>query len=67
MERLDIVPGISQMPQGTSRPGSSNIQVGSVKRQSNTSISGLEHAVEPHTSPLLQAKPVETVSFYPCI
>jgi len=31
MERLDIVPGISQMPQGTSRPGSSHIQLGLVK------------------------------------
>jgi len=28
MERLDIVPGISQMPQGTSRPGSSHIRLG---------------------------------------
>ena len=67
MERLDIVPGISQMPQGTSRPGSSHIRLGSVKPQSNTSISGLEPAVEPDTSPLLKAKPVEPVSFYPCI
>jgi hypothetical protein len=31
MESLDIVPGISQMPQGTSRPGSSDISLGSVK------------------------------------
>ena len=67
MERLDIVPGISQMPQGTSRPGSSHIQLGSVKPQSNKSIAGLEPAVEPDTSPLLKAKPVEPVSFYPCI
>jgi hypothetical protein len=41
MERLDDVPGISQMPQGTSRPGSSHIRQGSVKPQSNTSVSGL--------------------------
>jgi len=67
MERLDIVPGISQMAQGTSRPGSSHIRLSSVKPQSNTSISGLEPAVEPDTSPLLKAKPVEPVSFYPCI
>jgi len=63
MVRLDIVPGISQMPQGTSQPGSSHIRLGSVKPQSNTSISGLEPAVEPYTSPLLKAKPVEPVSF----
>jgi hypothetical protein len=67
MERLEIVPGISQMLQGTSRPGSSHIRLGSVKPQSNTSISGLEPAVELDTSPLLKAKPVEPVSFYPCI
>ena len=29
MECLDIVPGISQMPQGTSRPGSSHMSLGS--------------------------------------
>jgi hypothetical protein len=66
MERLDIVPGISQMPQGTSRPGSSHIGLHSVKPQSNTSISGLEPAIEPETSPLLKAKSVEPVSLYPC-
>jgi len=31
MESLDIVPGISQRPQGTSRPGSCHIRLGSVK------------------------------------
>jgi len=67
MERLDIVPGISQMLQRTSRPGSNHIRLGSVKLQSNTSISGLEPALEPDTSPLLKAKPVELVSFYPSI
>jgi hypothetical protein len=67
MERLDIVPGISQMPQGTSRPGSSDIRLGSVKPQSNTTMSGLQPASEPDTLPLLKAKPVEPVSFYPGI
>jgi len=67
MERLDIVPGISQMPQGTSRPGSSHIRLGSVKPQSNTTISGHEPAAVPDTLPLLKAKPVEAVSFYPCL
>jgi len=67
MERYDIVPGISQMPQGTSRPGSSRIRLGSVKPQSNTTISVLEPAAEPDTLPLLKAKPVEPVSFYPCL
>jgi hypothetical protein len=67
MERLDIFPGISEMPQGTSRPASSLIGLGSVKPQSNTSISGLEPAIEPDTSPLLKANPVEPVRFFPCI
>jgi len=67
MERLDIVPGISQMPQGTSRPGSSDIRLRSVKPQSNTTICGLEPAAEPDTLPLLKAKPIEPVSFYPCL
>jgi len=67
MERLDIVPGISQMPQGTSRPGSSHIRLGSVEPQSNTTISGLQPAAEPDTLPLLKAKPVEPGSCYPCL
>ena len=67
MERLDIVPGISWMPGGTSRPGSGHIGLGSVKPLSNTSISGLEPAVEPDTSPWRKAKPVEPVIFCHCI
>jgi hypothetical protein len=67
LERLDIVPGISQMPQGTSQPGSSHIRLGSVQPQSNMSLSGLQPAAESDTSPLLQAKSVEPVSVYPGI
>jgi len=67
VERLDIVPGISQMPQGTSRPGSSHILLGLVKLQSNMSISDLLPAAEADMSPLLNGQPVEAVIFYPCI
>jgi hypothetical protein len=67
IERLDNVPGIFQMAQGTSRPGSSHIWLGSVKQQSKTTISGLEPAIQPDMSPLLKAKPVEPVSFHPWI
>jgi len=67
LECLDIVPGLLQMLQGTSRSESSHIWLDSVKLQSNTSISGLEPAAERDTSPLLKVKPVEPVSFYPCI
>jgi len=67
MESLDIVFGISQRPQGTSRPGSSHIRLGSVKPQSKSCIPGGEPAAEPDSSMLLKAKPIEAVSFYPCI
>jgi len=67
MESLDIVHGISLIPQGTSRPESSHSRLGSVKPQPRTSISGLEPAAERDTSPVLKAKPIEPVSFYPCI
>jgi hypothetical protein len=67
MESHDIVPGISQRPQGTSRPGSSHIRLGSVKPQSKSSILSGEPAAEPNSSPLLNAKPVEPVRFYPWI
>jgi len=73
MASVDIVPAISQMLQGTSRPGSSHIRLGSVKPQSKSSIPSGEPAAEPNSSTLLKAKPVEPersvepVSFYPCI
>jgi hypothetical protein len=67
MESLDSAPGILQRPQGTSRPGSSHIGLGSVKLQSQSSIPSGEPAAEPDLSMLLKAKPVEPVSFYPCI
>jgi len=67
MESIDIVPGISQRPQGTSRPGSSHIRQGLVEPQSKSFIPGGEPAAEPDSSMLLKAKPIEPVSFYPCI
>jgi len=67
MENFDIVPGILQRPQGTSQPGSSHIRLGSVKPESKSSIPSGEPAAEPDSSMLLEAKPVESVNFYPCI
>jgi len=64
---LEIVPGILQVPQGTSRPGSSHMRLGSMMLQSNTSMSSLQPAAERHMSPLLKAKLDEPVSFYPCM
>ena len=44
---LDIVPGIPEMPQGTSRPESSHMRLGSGKLQWNMSIPCLAPATEP--------------------
>ena len=38
-----------------------------MKPQSKSSIPSGEPAAEPDLSPLLKAKPVEPVNFYPCI
>jgi len=67
LEPLDIGPGISQRPQGTSRPESSRIRLCPVKLGSRLSIPSGEPAAEPDSSMLLNAQPVEPVSFYPCI
>jgi len=67
IESLDIVLGISRRPQGTSRPGSSHIGLGSVKPQSQSSIPSGEPAAELDSSMVLKPKPVEPVSFYPWI
>ena len=67
IESLDIVPGISQMPQETSWLGSSHITLGSVKLLSKSTIPSGEPAAEYNLPMLLNVKPVEPVSFYPCI
>jgi len=67
LECHDIIPGITQTPQGTSPPGSSSIRLGSWKPQSYTSISDLAPAVEPDSSLRHNEKPVELISFYPGI
>jgi len=64
MKSLDIVHGILER---TSRPECSHIRIRSVKLQSKSSIPSVEPAVKPDSSPLLKAKPVEPVCFYPRI
>jgi hypothetical protein len=64
IESLDIVPRISQSPQGTSRPGNGHNMLGAVKLQSKSSIPSGEPAAEPDSSMLLKAKPVQPVSVY---
>jgi len=58
MESVDIVPGISQRPQGTTRPGSSHIRLGLVKLQSKSSMTSCEPAAEPDSSMLLNVIPI---------
>ena len=66
MECIDIVPRISQMPQWTSRPGSSHIRLRSVKPHSQSSIPSGVPSAELDSSMLLKAKRVEAVRFHPC-
>jgi hypothetical protein len=67
MESLDIVPRISQMPQGTTRPGSCHMMLSSGMLQFNTSIPSLVPSAEPDSSACLLAKHDEPVKFDPCI
>jgi len=64
---LDIVPGRIQMPQVTSRQGSSQMRLGSEKLQAHNDIVPLLPAVMPDSSQIAIAKPVQPVSFHPCI
>jgi hypothetical protein len=43
------------------------MRLGSGKPQSKSTIPSGEPAAEPDSSMLLKAKPIEIVSFYPCI
>jgi len=67
IEYHDIVPGRSQIPQGTSWPRSSHMRLGSGKPQSDSGIPSLAPAMELDSSPMLDSKPIEPGSFYPCI
>jgi hypothetical protein len=66
-ECLEILSGIAPMPQGKSPPGSRHRRLGSMKLQSNRSISGLETAAELDMSHLLKATRDEPGSFFPPI
>jgi len=67
IDTLVIIPGIWQMPQGTSRAGSSHMRVDSGKPQSKKCIVCVWPEAKPDSSPIQKAKPVEPVSFYPSI
>jgi len=67
MESLDIVCGIWQIPQGTSRPESIHESLGSGKPQSNKRIAWFSPDMEPYLSSIKKSKPVEPASSYLCI
>jgi len=67
MQTLDIVRGQLEMPTVTSRPGSSQMRLGSEKPQSNTFISVLSPDAATDSTPIQDAKPVEPICFYQCM
>jgi len=66
-ECLHSVSRILELPQGTSRPGSSHIKLGSIKPESNKGIAGLLPNTEADSSHIQTAKPVQPVSNDPCM
>jgi hypothetical protein len=67
MLTLEIVSGQSHMPAVTSRPGSSHMRLGLEKPQSHQLIPLFSPVAEPDSTPILDTKPVEPVSIYPCL
>jgi len=66
METDDSGTGKLQMPQVTSRPGSSHKRLGSRKLQTLEPIQSFHPAPMHHSSPIQISKHVEPVSFNPC-
>jgi hypothetical protein len=67
MQTLDIDPRLLQMPKVTSRPGSSQIRLGSEKPQTHSHIAHPFADMVSELSQLEVGKSVEPVSFYRCI
>jgi len=67
MQALDIVPGQSQMLQITSQQGSSQLRLGSENPQADNHIVLSMPAAVPDSSHIEIAKPVQPLSFYPCM
>jgi len=67
MGTLDSVPGKVQMPQLTSRPGSSHMRLGSQKPQTKECIPSFPSAPMPDWSLIQQSKHVQPISFDICI
>jgi len=67
MQTAEIVRGQSEMPAVTSRPGSSQMRLGSEKPQSHKFMPVLLPGMGTDWMPIQDANPVEPVSFYPCM
>jgi len=67
MQDLNIIPGLSQMLQVTSRQGSCRMRLGSVKPEADNHIVSLMSDAVPDSSLMEIVKPVQPVSFYRCI
>jgi len=65
MQTPEIVRGQSEMPAVTSRPGGSQMRLGSKKPQSNKFIPFLSPGMAPDSIPIQDPNPVEPVSIYP--
>jgi hypothetical protein len=67
MQTPEIIQGQLEMPAATSRPGSSQMMLGSEKPQSHRFI--LVHApgMATDSMPIQDANPVEPVSFFRCM
>ena len=67
MPPIDIPRGQCQMPAVTSPPGNSQMGLGSEERQLHKVFPVLSLDWAPDPTQILNAKPVEPISFYPCI
>ena len=67
MQTLGIVQGRSELLAVTSRPGSSQMRLRSEKPQSHKLIPVLSPDTVTDSMPIQDPKPVEPVSFYPCM
>jgi len=67
VEYLDIVPGISQILQGTFPQGSIQMRPGSGKARSDKGIAYLAPDMDPNSWSIQTLKSCAPVSYYPCI
>jgi len=67
MQSVDVVSRQSQMPAVTSQPGSSQMMLGSEKLQLHKFIPVLSPDAAPDLTLIQVVKPLQPVSFYPCI